>query len=120
MTNLSLSPSRLPVPGALWTLQSVGKLHDEVYLVDIGANIGAHTLFAAAFGFGVLAFEPLRTNALAIRHSLCASPALGPRVTLFHRGLGSEALHCVVYSGNNNIGDGVFDCGGGSQQLGPE
>ena len=100
-------------------LQSVGKRHDEVYLLDIGANIGAHTLFAAAFGFSVIAFEPLRPNALAIRHSLCASPALGPRVTLFNKGLGSEALHCGVYSGNNNIGDGVFDCGG-AQQLGPE
>lgn len=78
--------------------QANNKKPDEVYMIDVGANIGAHTMFVAAFGFNVMAFEPLRINALAIRHTLCANPEMINRVTLINKvwqplvnaGLGSE------------------------------
>lgn len=53
--------------------------------MDVGANVGAYTLFAAAYGFSVLAFEPLHPNVLALRHSLCANPRLMERVFLFDK-----------------------------------
>lgn len=54
----------------------------DVYFLDVGANLGVHTLTAAAYGFSVIAFEPLWPNVQALRRSLCANPALARRVTL--------------------------------------
>jgi hypothetical protein len=54
----------------------------QVALLDIGANLGSHTMAAAAHGFRVLAFEPMHVNLMALRHTLCANPGLAGRVTL--------------------------------------
>ena len=51
-------------------------------MIDIGANVGAHTLAMAAHGFNVLAFEPLHANIQGLRYSLCLNPQLQGRITL--------------------------------------
>ncbi len=63
-------------------MQAQGLEQKDVILMDVGANVGTHSLAAAAHGFSVLAFEPMHVNIVAIRHSLCANPALRKRVTL--------------------------------------
>lgn len=63
----------------------------DVWFVDVGANVGVYTLFVAAYGFNVLAFEPLHVNVMALRHSLCANPLLMQRITLLTQVRG---CHC--------------------------
>jgi FkbM family methyltransferase len=58
---------------------------EDVLLMDIGANVGAHTMGVAAHGFSVLAFEPMHINVMSLRHTLCANPRLQERVTLIPR-----------------------------------
>mmetsp|Transcript_120095 Transcript_120095/g.224517 ORF Transcript_120095/g.224517 Transcript_120095/m.224517 type:complete len:364 (+) Transcript_120095:93-1184(+) len=70
-------------------------------LVDIGANIGYHTLLFAAKGYNVLAVEPMRRNLQALKASLCLNPSLAPRVRIVRAALlapGHTGLHCVVRS----------------------
>jgi len=47
--------------------------HTPGLFVDVGANVGAFFLFAAARGFESIGFEAMRSNQLLIRSSLCAS-----------------------------------------------
>lgn len=70
-------------------------------VVDIGANIGYHTLLFAARGFNVLAVEPMRRNVQALKASLCLNPSLAPRVRIVRAALlapGHTGLFCVVRS----------------------
>jgi FkbM family methyltransferase len=55
---------------------------EDIIFLDIGANVGAHTLAVAAHGFQVLAFEPMSINIQCLRHSLCLNPQLRSRITL--------------------------------------
>ena len=80
-----------------------------VYL-DIGANVGAFALAIAANGYETYAFEGIRRNQLALYSSLCATPTLIDRFTLFPYGLGAEDAQCVMMSDAINVADGHTVC----------
>ena len=90
-----------------------GLSRSQVHLLDIGGNVGAHTVYAQAAGFSVVAFEPLLQNEAIIRSNLCFNDPEQERVTLFTKGLGSEPTLCQQYSAPNyNRGNGVVSCNG--------
>lgn len=82
---------------------------EPVYL-DIGANIGSIALALAAAGFKTYAFEAMHRNQLALYSSLCATPELMDRLTIFPYGLGSAPAHCDMMSDSINIADGHTVC----------
>lgn len=51
--------------------------------LDVGANIGFHTLFVLALGHRVLAVEPFRRNAALIRASVSMNEGFSERLTLY-------------------------------------
>jgi FkbM family methyltransferase len=55
--------------------------------VDIGANIGFHTLFALALGHDVISFEPFGRNVALIRASVAANEGFAERLWLHKRAL---------------------------------
>lgn len=84
---------------------------DNIALFDIGANIGWFTFLAASRGFRVVAFEPLPSNELAMRMSICLNN-LTEQVVLFNKGLSSTHRECPLFSGARNVGTGfVVGCG---------
>lgn len=64
-------------------LQSRGLAASEVYLLDVGANVGWHGLVAAAMGYQVIGFEPMDKNIACIRRTLCENPDMQKRYLLF-------------------------------------
>lgn len=64
--------------------------------MDLGSGQGACSLAAAAHGFRVIAFEPLKVNHGALRLSLCANPGMGERVTLFSKVSCSSWAPCYI------------------------
>ena len=94
-----------------------GLPRDQVHLLDIGGNVGAHTVYTQAAGFPVVAFEPLPQNEAIIRTNLCFNDPDQERVTLFTVGLGSEPTLCKQYSAPNySRGNGVVSCNGSAPQ----
>lgn len=81
--------------------------------VDMGANIGHHSLVFAKAGYSVLAFEPLRLNRIAFRTSLCANTDVRKRVMLVATALGSQTTRgpCVTFAYQKNRGNGELACG---------
>ncbi|KAJ3120183.1 hypothetical protein HK098_004798 [Nowakowskiella sp. JEL0407] len=78
-------------------------------LLDIGGNIGWHSLVSAAAGYPVLTFEPFPENLFMIRWSYCLNP--GMRIELYSKGLGVSKDECVIVSHDENRGDGITFCG---------
>jgi len=82
--------------------------------VDIGANLGAFTMYVAAAGFSVIAIEAMKVNQQALRLTLCANSEIMRRVTLFPAALGQEPAQCTLYSAEHNVLDGTIRCGASS------
>eukprot|EP00386_Alphamonas_edax_P011664 GDKI01036777.1.p1 GENE.GDKI01036777.1~~GDKI01036777.1.p1 ORF type:complete len:446 (-),score=78.64 GDKI01036777.1:50-1387(-) len=83
--------------------------HDQITLVDIGANIGFFTLSAAMAGFKVIAFEPNADNELLLRMGVCINE-LTDKIILVNKGLGDAPKRCRLMSVNDNVGDSFMDC----------
>ena len=90
-----------------------GLPRELVHLLDIGGNLGAHTVYVQAAGFSAVIFEPLPQNEAVIRTNLCFNDPEQERVTLFSKGLGSKPMLCRQYSAPTyNRGNGVVSCDG--------
>lgn len=67
---------------------------NEVYFLDIGANIGWYTLAAASLGFKTLAFEPFNENLHYIEQSLLVNEGFSDLVTVYDYALGDKESQC--------------------------
>ena len=62
-------------------------------------------------GAPTIAIEPLSSNLLRLRSSLCRNPSLGQRVTVIATAVGAETRkNCTLFSGITNQGDGILEC----------
>lgn len=77
--------------------------------VDVGANIGFFTIYAAVLGSHVVAFEPLRDNADLLKANVCLN-GVEHLVELYEIGLMSHPRDCVASGGGSNKGDSEVQC----------
>lgn len=62
-------------------------------------------------GSAVIAVEPLQTNVVRLRQSICRNPHLQHLIEVIPAALGTEAQeNCTLYSGMSNQGDGTITC----------
>lgn len=98
------------------TAEDLSALGQPGHALDIGANVGFYTLVLAAHGWNVSAFEPMAANTALIEATMCQNPDFKKRITLNKFGLGSKDDHCIIFSGDDNLGDGVSKCGADAKQ----
>ena len=77
----------------------------EKMMMDIGANIGVHTVWAAYHGKHVLAVEPMIKNRMLLNATLCRSPKLAKNIQVVPIALGQHTAVCKLYSHPRNTGD---------------
>ena len=82
--------------------------NDNIYILDIGSNVGWYTLFLGKLGYNILAFEPSDVNMYILRKSFCLNQDLN--ITLIKKGLYTEEKQCDFYISRGNIGDGWVFC----------
>lgn len=99
----------------LWEPQEssiIQSLPRPSFFVDIGANIGWHSLLALSLGHRVVAFEPLHSNVNLLQHSLCLNPGLRENLELHTVALTDQKQHdCRIAFQDSNAGNGVLLCG---------
>ena len=89
--------------------EHLGVEKQDLHFMDIGGNIGTHTLYMELLGYPGIVFEPMPANEELLRSSLCANDP-DYHVTLFTKGLSDETNLCNVYNPAGNKGDGVVSC----------
>jgi FkbM family methyltransferase len=77
--------------------------------VDIGANIGFFTIYAAILGAHVIAFEPLKQNIELVKVSACLN-GLDKQIELYGIGLKTQRGRCITVAGGANQGDAHLEC----------
>lgn len=91
-------------------------LPTDSLVVDIGANVGWHTLLALSLGHSVIAFEPMGANIKLLKHSLCLNPGLSDNLELHEVAL-TDMINCTIGSAGDNKGDGILLCGSEQAQA---
>lgn len=82
--------------------------NDNIYIIDIGANVGWYTLFLAKCGYQIISFEASVVNNYILRKNLCLNQNLN--ITLINKGLFTEEKKCDYYYNRGNIGNGMIQC----------
>jgi FkbM family methyltransferase len=91
------------------SLMQPGGLPKPRVFVDIGANVGFFTIYAASLGAHVIAFEPLKQNVELVKASACLN-GLDEQIELYGIGLKTQRGRCVTVAGGANQGDAHLEC----------
>lgn len=74
------------------TFSTILRASPGTIMLDVGANVGFHTVQAAALGHEVVSWEPHPHNVALLRHTLERSACISPLVTLLPNAV-SNATH---------------------------
>ena len=84
------------------------KSKKEIYVLDIGSNIGWHSFILGKFGYNIISFETSKMNNYILNKNFCLNNNLN--IILIKKGLYSEEKICSSYVSRDNIGDEIIFC----------
>ena len=80
----------------------------NIYVLDIGANIGWYSIFLSKLGYKVIGFEPSSINYYILRKNFCLNREVN--LTIIKKGLYEEEKKCRLYNIKRNEGNGMIIC----------
>ena len=80
----------------------------DVYIMDIGGNIGWYTIILGKYGYKIITFEPNKINFYILNKNYCLNKELN--ITLINKGIFLEEKKCYIHSHKSNIGNGNINC----------
>ena len=81
---------------------------EDIYIIDIGANIGWYTFILGKYGYKIISFEPLPLNTYILNKNYCLNKDVN--ITIINKGLYNENKKCDIYLPLGNEGDGIMIC----------
>ena len=81
----------------------------NIFMLDIGGNIGWYPSFLGRFGYSILSFEPLERNIYIMKKNYCLINK-NSNVVIITKGINNEEKECDYYNQPNNIGNGMIIC----------
>ena len=82
--------------------------NEDIYILDIGANIGWYSITLGRFGYKIFAFEPYEINNYILKKNYCLNK--GINVTIINKGLDTEEKICYRYNFVGGEGNGMVIC----------
>ena len=82
--------------------------NNNIYLLDIGSNIGWYTYYLGKYGYQILSFEPNTLNSYILYKNYCINKDVN--VTIINKGLDVEDKICSIKTDSSNKGDGMIYC----------
>ena len=83
--------------------------HEDIFILDIGGNLGAYPSFLGKFGYSILTFEASPRNSYIIYKNYCHLNK-NSNIIIINKGLSNEEKKCNYFSQINGIGNGVVLC----------
>ena len=87
----------------------------DIYLLDIGSNIGWYTYSLGKYGYKILSFEAFKINNYIMYKNYCLNKDV--KVTIIDKGLDIEDKICSLKTVNNNQGNGIILCENRDKKL---
>ena len=81
---------------------------EEVYIIDIGANIGWYSFILGKYGYKIISFEPSKINNYILNKNYCLNKEI--QITIINKGLYNEEKKCNLYNHIKNEGNGYLNC----------
>ena len=83
--------------------------NEDIFILDIGGNLGVYPSFLGKFGYSILTFEASPRNSYIIYKNYCNINKYS-NIIIVNKGLSNEEKACSYYSQMNAIGNGVVLC----------
>lgn len=80
----------------------------DIYILDVGSNIGWYTYFLGKYGFKIMSFEANRANSYILYKNYCLNKDV--KATIINKGLDLEEKKCYLKIVEKNQGDGITYC----------
>lgn len=80
----------------------------DIYILDLGANIGWYSLFLGKLGYNIISFEPSIKNYQILKKNYCLNQ--DATITIINKGLDIENKNCSLYHPLSNIGNAFLIC----------
>ena len=82
--------------------------NEDIYIIDIGANIGWYSFIFGKYGYKIISFEASEINNYILKKNYCLNKETN--VTLINKGLYNEEKKCEIHVAIGNEGDGTIVC----------
>jgi FkbM family methyltransferase len=82
--------------------------NEDMYILDIGANVGWYSYYLGKFGYKIISFEPSERNYYILRRTYCLNQEIN--ITIINKGLYNEEKRCDYYEHVGNKGNGMVIC----------
>ena len=80
----------------------------DIYVLDIGGNVGFYSFFLGKFGYKVLTFEASDINNYILYKNYCLNKDVN--VTIINKGLDKDDRNCILRTASHNVGNGMIFC----------
>ena len=91
--------------------------NEDIFMLDIGGNLGAYPSFLGRFGYSIITFEASPRNSYIIYKNYCHINR-NSNIIIVNKGLSNEEKTCNYYSQVNGIGNGVVLCDKNYEKIG--
>jgi FkbM family methyltransferase len=85
------------------------KKNEDIFMLDIGGNLGVYPTFLGKFGYSIITFEASPRNSYIIYKNYC-SLNNNSNIIIINKGLSNVEKTCSYYSQISAIGNGMVLC----------
>ena len=82
--------------------------NEDIYILDIGANIGWYSFYLGKYGYNIMSFEPSERNFYILKKNYCLNRDIN--ITIINKGLYTSEEVCNYYEQIGNKGNGMVIC----------
>ena len=82
--------------------------HEDLYILDIGANVGWYSFYLGKYGYNIISFEPAERNFYILKKNYCLNRDIN--ITIINKGLYNSEEECSYYEQLGNKGNGMVIC----------
>ena len=90
--------------------------NEDIFMLDIGGNLGAYPSFLGKFGYSILTFEASPRNSYIINKNYCHINRYS-NIIIINKGLSNEEKTCNYYSQIDGIGNGIVLCNENEKKI---